>query len=110
MFTMPRKAHKRGAKGSHSSDDEKRKRGISNQQVCVMCAMDRMGNIVAEPICKGRINIQTWKGSLRIELIKNLFFVLTHIKVTFNSPKTRVLNFNKLSEASTKKVYITFNI
>lgn len=55
MFTMPRKAHKRGAKGSHSSDDEKRKRGISNQQVCVMCAMDRMGNIVAEPICKGRM-------------------------------------------------------
>lgn len=54
-FTMPRNAHKRGTKGSHSSDGEKRKRGISIQQVCVMCAMDGMGNIVAEPIYKGRM-------------------------------------------------------
>jgi transposase len=37
-FTMPRKAHKRGVKGSYSSKDEKRKRGISKEQVCVLCA------------------------------------------------------------------------
>lgn len=52
---MPRKSHKRGAKGSLSSKAEKRKRGISNEQVCVLCAMDRAGNLIAELICKGRM-------------------------------------------------------
>lgn len=56
-FAMPRKSRKRGAKGSWSSKNnkEKRKRGISDEQVCVMCAVDRMGNIISEPICKGRM-------------------------------------------------------
>lgn len=54
-FTMPRKPHKRGVKGSRSNDGEKRKRGISNQQVCVLCAIGRIGNIITEPICKGRM-------------------------------------------------------
>jgi len=31
------------------------KRGISSQQVCVLCAIDRVGNIVTELICKGRM-------------------------------------------------------
>lgn len=52
---MPRKARMRGAKGSKSSKTEKRKRGISKEQVCVLCAMDRVGNIVTELICKGRM-------------------------------------------------------
>ncbi len=55
VFTMPRKAHKRGVKGSYSSKDEKRKRGISKEQVCVLCAMDRTGNLITELICKGRM-------------------------------------------------------
>ncbi|WP_432409202.1 IS1595 family transposase [Wukongibacter sp. M2B1] len=46
-FIMPRKSRKRGTKG--------RKRGISNEQVCVLCAMDRVGNIMTELICKGRM-------------------------------------------------------
>lgn len=54
-FTMPRKARKRGSKGSKSSKGQKRKRGISNEQVCVLCAMDRVGNIMTELICKGRM-------------------------------------------------------
>ena len=54
-FTMPREAHMRGVKGSKSNKTEKRKRGISNEQVCVLCAMDRVGNIVTELICKGRM-------------------------------------------------------
>lgn len=54
-FTMPRKAHKRGVKGSRSNKDEKRKRGISREQVCVLCAMDRTGNLITELICKGGI-------------------------------------------------------
>ena len=54
-FTMPRKAHKRGVKGSYSSKDEKKKRGISKEQVCVLCAIDRTGNLITELICKGRM-------------------------------------------------------
>lgn len=54
-FTMPRESRKRGAKGSKSSKGQKRKRGISNEQVCVLCAMDRVGNIMTELICKGRM-------------------------------------------------------
>jgi transposase-like protein len=64
-FTMPRKAHKRGLENSWASKHEKekqeqdtkdkRKRGISSDQVTVMCAMDRMGNIIPELICNGRM-------------------------------------------------------
>lgn len=54
-FIMPREPHKRGVKGSRSSKDEKRKRGISKEQVCVLCAIDRVGNIITELICKGRM-------------------------------------------------------
>jgi transposase-like protein len=54
-FAMPRKSHMRGVKGSKSSKTEKRKRGISKEQVCVLCAMDRVGNIVTELLCKGRM-------------------------------------------------------
>ncbi|MCM8710094.1 IS1595 family transposase [Clostridium sp. SYSU_GA19001] len=52
-FAIPRKAHKRGVKGSFSSKTEKRKRGISKEQVCVLCAMNRAGNLITELICKG---------------------------------------------------------
>ena len=52
---MPRKAHKRGVKGSRSSKDERLKRGISKEQICVLCAIDRTGNIITELICKGRM-------------------------------------------------------
>lgn len=45
----------RGVKRSYSSKDEKRKRGISKEQVCVLYAMDRTGNLIPELICKGRM-------------------------------------------------------
>lgn len=44
---MPRKPRKRGEKA--------KKRGISKEQVCVACALDRTGNIITELICKGRM-------------------------------------------------------
>jgi transposase-like protein len=52
-FKMPRKPNKRG--GVRSNKVEKRKRGISNDQVCVLTALDRTGNIIIELICKGRM-------------------------------------------------------
>lgn len=47
VFMMPRPARKRG-EGSKF-------RGISHEQVCVSCAVDRNGNIINELACKGRI-------------------------------------------------------
>lgn len=45
---MPRPARKRGK--------QIKKRGISNEQVCIATAIDRNGNIILEPICTGRIS------------------------------------------------------
>lgn len=45
-FSMPRLARKRGK--------EIKKRGISNEQICVATAVDRNNNIILEMVCKGR--------------------------------------------------------
>ena len=47
---MPREPRKRG-KGKH----DKKKRGISKQQICIGTAIDRNGNIIMGAICNGRI-------------------------------------------------------
>lgn len=44
---MPRKSRKRGK--------QVKKRGISNEQVCIATAIDRQGNLIMELICKGRM-------------------------------------------------------
>lgn len=46
-FKMPRKSRKRGK--------EVKKRGISNEQVCIATAIDRGNNIIMEMVTKGRI-------------------------------------------------------
>lgn len=46
-FKMPRPSRKRGK--------QVKKRGISNEQVCISTAIDRNGNIILEPLCKGRV-------------------------------------------------------
>lgn len=46
-FIMPRLPRKRGK--------QVKKRGISNEQVCVASAIDRHGNIILEPVCLGRV-------------------------------------------------------
>ncbi|WP_404988894.1 IS1595 family transposase [Clostridium culturomicium] len=46
-FVMPRPSRKRGK--------QVKKRGISNEQICIATAIDRNNNIILEPICKGRV-------------------------------------------------------
>ena len=48
-FTMPRKAHKRGG-GVHT-------RGLSHEQVCVPCAINRNGMSIAKPAALGKVSI-----------------------------------------------------
>ena len=52
---MPRKPNLRGPKSKKSKDEEPKPRGISRNQVAVMCAIDRTGNIISELICNGRM-------------------------------------------------------
>ena len=47
---MPREPRKRG-KGKN----DKKKRGISNDQICIETGVDRKGNIVMGAVCNGRI-------------------------------------------------------
>jgi hypothetical protein len=44
---MPRTSRKRGK--------QLKIRGISREQVCIATAMDRQGNLIIEPLCKGRM-------------------------------------------------------
>jgi len=59
-FKMPRKSRKRGK--------QVKKRGISNEQVCMATAVDRQGNIIFEMTNKGRIRTadleRLYKGRL----------------------------------------------
>lgn len=49
-FKMPRKARKRGK--------QVKKRGISNEQICIATAIDRNGNTIFEMVTKGRISTE----------------------------------------------------
>lgn len=51
VFVIPRPPRKRGEKVSL--------KGISSEQVCIACAIDKQGNIVSLPTCKGKINAKT---------------------------------------------------
>lgn len=54
-FTMPRNSYKRGHKSKVSNKEERRKRGISKNQVSAMCAIDRNDNVISELLCNGRM-------------------------------------------------------
>lgn len=55
-FTMPRAAHKRGG--------ETRVRGLSREQVCVPCAVNRSGMAIAAPTNLGRVSSKDIKSLL----------------------------------------------
>lgn len=52
---MPRKPYKRGPKSKPSNQEDKKKRGISKNQVSVMCVTDRLGNVMSELVCNARM-------------------------------------------------------
>ncbi|MGL4762255.1 MAG: IS1595 family transposase [Sarcina sp.] len=57
IFQMPRKSYKRGVKSDPNvTAKEKKKRGLSKDQITVMVALDRSGNIISEPIGRGKIS------------------------------------------------------
>ena len=74
-INMPRESHKRGK--------SIKKRGISKEQICVATALDRQGNLIIEPLCKGRMTYKElenlYKGYAQIStnLILDLLQILT---------------------------------
>ena len=56
-FIMPRPLRKRGGKAS--------KRGISKEQIAVLCAADRSNHAISEPACRGRVSSQEIEKVLR---------------------------------------------
>ena len=81
---MPRKSHERGIKGSTSSKTEKRKRGISKEQVCVLCSIDRVSNIITELICKGRMKHTDLERLFRDRIDYEAILCTDSIRVIFN--------------------------
>lgn len=60
VFTMPRPARKRGGSSKY--------RGISSEQICVTCAVDRSSKILAQPACRGRVNVKTLESVYKTTL------------------------------------------
>ena len=75
-INMPRESHKRGK--------SIKKRGISKEQICIATALDRQGNLIIEPLCKGRMTYKElenlYKGYAQIStnLILDLLQILTY--------------------------------
>ena len=73
-FMMPREPRKRG-KGKH----DKKKRGISKQQICIGTVIDRNGNIIMGAICNGRITKNQIVSFFDNKICKDVTFVWIHI-------------------------------
>ncbi len=70
-FKMPRESRKRG-KGKK----DKKKRGISNDQLCIETGIDRKGNIVMGAVCNGRITTNEIVGFFDGKLGEDVTFVV----------------------------------
>ena len=70
-FVMPREPRKRG-KGKK----DKKKRGISSDQLCIETGIDRKGNIVMGAVCNGRITTDEIVGFFDGKLGKDVTFVV----------------------------------
>jgi hypothetical protein len=68
---MPREARKRG-KGKH----DKKKRGISKEQICIETAIDRKGNIIMGAVCNGRITTNQIVNFFDNKIYKDVTFCL----------------------------------
>ena len=110
---MPRPARKRGKQVN--------KRGISNEQVCIATAIDRNGNIILEPLCKGRVTYNAlerlYEGRIDsnsiictdshksyIQFAKNL--ELDHKKIARGHYKNDIYHINDKEFIKTKNMLI----
>ena len=70
-FKMPREPRKRG-KGKN----DKKKRGISRDQICIETAIDRKGSILMGAVCNGRITTNKIVGFFDGKLGEDVTFIV----------------------------------
>ena len=79
---MPRKSRKRGK--------EIKKRGISKEQICVATALDRQGNLIIEPLCKGRMTHKELERLYKGHIGEVLYYAQIAINHTLNLLQTSI--------------------
>ena len=99
-FTMPRESRKRGK--------EINTRGISKEFACVLCGVDRLGNIYTGLICDGRPNYTDINRLYQRLLKKILFYVLINIGVISHLRLNIILNYIKLGAGEKLWIFIIF--
>ncbi len=80
-------------------------RGISKEFACVLCGVDRLGNIYTGLICDGRPNYTDINRALSEVVEENLFYVLINIGVISHLRLNIILNYIKLG-AGEKSGYL----
>ena len=97
-FVMPRPSRKRGK--------QIKKRGISNEQVCIATAIDRNGNIILEPICTGRISHYELENLYKGRIDDNSIICTDSHKSYIQFAKNLALDHKRIMRGHYKMVYI----
>lgn len=94
-FTMPRKPHKRG-KEIHT-------RGLSKEQVCVACAVNRSGKSVSKVSNLGRISTKNVDGVLGDRIDENSTLVTDEMNAYVKFALNRGINLVQVKGGKSKK-------
>lgn len=97
-FVMPRPSHKR--------DKQIKKRGISNEQVCIATAIDRNGNIILEPICTGKISHYELESLYKGRIDDNSIICTDNDKSYIQFAKNFALDHKRIMRVHIRIVYI----
>lgn len=94
-FTMPRKPHKRG-KEIHT-------RGLSKEQVCVACAVNRNGKSIGKVSNLGRISTKNVEDVLGDRIDENSTLVTDEMNAYVKFAKNRGINLVQIKGGKSKK-------
>lgn len=85
------------------------KRGISDEQVCVICSLDRIGNILSEATGKAVQNRLILNDSFTVGLLQIRCFVQMSIAVIRHLQSLRASKSSKSPLVSTNSAFIIFS-
>jgi transposase-like protein len=94
-FKMPRKARKRGK--------QVKKRGISNEQICIATAIDRNSNMIFEMVTRGRISSEDIKRVFEGRLDPDSLICTDSHKSYIRFGKTSVAEHIRIESGKHKK-------
>ena len=101
-INMPRESHKRGK--------SIKKRGISKEQICVATALDRQGNLIIEPLCKGRMTYKELENLYKGHIGENSILCTDSHKSYIRFATDFNLDHKRIKQVSIKKIFTIFNI